>query len=59
MKVVMHIPTEPYGYMEVEIEGTPEDIVRQYFLIKNTWKKVEVEELEKSKLEDDPFKVIK
>ena len=38
-KAVLRIPTDTYAYMEISVEGTPEEIVAIYKKFKNTWNK--------------------
>lgn len=40
LKAKLHIPSEQYGYIEVEIEGTAKEVVAKYFNIKNEIKEV-------------------
>ena len=40
IKAKLHIPSEQYGYIEVELEGTIEEISVKYFTIKNEIQKV-------------------
>jgi len=39
-KTKFHIPTETYGFMEVELEGTAEETAKAYLDIKETFIKV-------------------
>lgn len=38
MKYLAHVPTEQYGYISVEIEGTPEEAVEAYRALQGAWK---------------------
>ena len=46
MKFTLHIPTEQFGYIEVEVDRK-EDIARTYFEVKEQWDARHQEELKK------------
>jgi len=37
MRNKIHIPTEQFGFIEVEVEGTEQEVVEQYLKLKNAW----------------------
>jgi hypothetical protein len=41
-KTTSHIPTEQYGYIEVELEGSPAEIVEAYKSFSEAWKRAPV-----------------
>jgi len=51
----LRIPTTQYAFIEIEVEGEPEDVARKHFEIIDAFNKVEQERNEKIKLEKPPF----
>ena len=41
MKAKMHISTGQYSFLEVELEGTKEEIISQYFEVGEHYREVE------------------
>lgn len=37
-KTKIHIPTESFGFIEEELTGTPQEIVKEYLRIRDAWK---------------------
>lgn len=50
MKAKMHISTGQYSFLEVELEGTKEEIINQYFEIGKHYQDQEIEEVQSKQL---------
>lgn len=50
-KITCHIPTEQYGFIEIEIIGKEKEAIERYFLLKDLWGK------KKKELEPPPFDI--
>lgn len=37
MKYLAHVPTEQYGFISVEVEGSPEEAVEAYKALQGAW----------------------
>ena len=53
MKSTLHFSAGQYEYIEVELDGTSEDIIRKWFEFKEQFGARYQEELQKIKKEDD------
>jgi len=40
MNSVIRVPTEPYGYFEIDFEGTPKEMAKLYKELADAWKDV-------------------
>jgi SpoVK/Ycf46/Vps4 family AAA+-type ATPase len=56
MTYKLRIPTTQYAFVEIEVEGEPEDIARKHYEIQDAFQKIENEREEKRELKP-PFGV--
>lgn len=49
MKATLHIPTGNYAYIEVELDGTTDDIIRKYFELEEQFEARKAEILKEEK----------